>query len=69
MQYLVITCQETFTAVEFRTVTIKFGALLGTAKRNQIIFFPLMCQNVTNNDYNSKIIFVQVLDKLLRNSI
>ena len=69
MQYLVITCQETFTAVEFRTVTIKIGASLGTAKRNQIIFFPLMCQNMTNNDYSSKIMFVQVLNKLLRNYI
>ena len=69
MQYLVITCQETFTAVEFRTVTTKFGALFGTARRNQVIFFPLMCQNVTNNDYSSKIMFEQVLNELLRNSI
>ena len=28
------TCQETLTAVELRTVTTKFGAVLGTVKRN-----------------------------------
>ena len=41
------TCQETFTAVELTTVTSKFGAVLGTVKRNYTM--PLVISRVTSS--------------------